>query len=1063
MLGGAGVPCRGTQLSASCSLRSTTSGRSSPSRTTCPTGGPGSAASSRTGAGSRPAPAGRSARTRPQLTLKPAARATVRSGRCSSRDVVPGRRLAFQLLRASASTVELELGRRGRGPDRASRSRPSRRRCRRRPRAASCRRRRSRRLYDLVQTGGRVIRVRPPTLLPSNPVSARAPKYVFVTGGVVSALGKGIVAASLGRLLKARGLRVQLQKFDPYLNVDPGTMSPFQHGEVFVTEDGAETDLDIGHYERFVDENLLAQREPQRRARSGTRVLRKERKGEFLGATVQVIPHITNEIKARIRARRRGRADADVVISEIGGTVGDIESLPFLEAIRQFRREVGPGERRLRPRDARAVHRGGRRAEDEADAALGERAAAHRYPSRRRRLPLARGAVAGHPRQDRALRRRRPGRGHRVPRRAATSISCRRCCRRRGSTGSSASGSGSRRRRPTSASGTSSTSGIDAAARDRRDRARRQVREAPGRVPLRARGAQARRPAQRLRGPRALGRRREHVVRGGGGACSTASTACSSPAASARAAGRGRSSPARSRARRRSRTSASASACTSPSPSSRATSCGLDGANSTEMDPETPYPVIDLLPEQKGVEDLGGTMRLGAQAVEVAEGTQRARAVRRRPVIFERHRHRYEVNNLYREQLVDAGLVVSGTFEEGGSSRSSSCRTIRGSSRASSTRSSSRGRRGRRRSSAGSSRAALARARGSPADASARRGAYVPEVDSTSSSSWRRSRARRARSAPSPTSCSATCATSASSRTRTTRAAIGSTMGTSTQRSSRPATATPLFFCAHLDTVPPDGPLEPVVEDGVVRNAGGTILGADNKAAVAAMLEACPARARREPAARGHRAAVHAEGGGRAPRRGRVRPHAAARAARLRLRPGGADRRDHPRRAVGAAMEVTLPRPRRALGHVPRGGPLGDPGGGEGDRRPAARAGRRGDDRERRRRSPAAPRRTSSRSGARSSREARSPRRAQARRARAGDARRVHVRRDRGGVRGRDEARARATAATASRKSDVVVRLAAEALERCGFEPTLRALRRRRRRERLQRARAAVRQPRERR
>ncbi len=169
--------------------------------------------------------------------------------------------------------------------------------------------------------------------------SARPTKYVFVTGGVVSALGKGIVAASLGRLLKARGLQVQAQKFDPYLNVDPGTMSPFQHGEVFVTEDGAETDLDIGHYERFIDENLT-------RAASHTAgaiwdsVLRKERKGEFLGATVQVIPHITNEIKNRIRASAVS-TPTDVVISEIGGTVGDIESLPFLEAIRQFRREVG--------------------------------------------------------------------------------------------------------------------------------------------------------------------------------------------------------------------------------------------------------------------------------------------------------------------------------------------------------------------------------------------------------------------------------------------------------------------------------------------------------------------------------------------------------------------------------------------------------------------------------------------------------------------------------------------------------------------------------------------------
>src|SRR5207248_1444636 len=169
----------------------------------------------------------------------------------------------------------------------------------------------------------------------------RAPtRFIFVTGGVVSALGKGITAASIGRLLVSRGHEVTLQKFDPYINVDPGTMSPFQHGEVFVTEDGAETDLDIGHYERFIDENLS-------RAANHTagavwdRVLRKERKGEYLGSTVQVIPHITNEIKARIHSVAKA-SDTDVVITEIGGTVGDIESQPFLEAIRQFRREVGP-------------------------------------------------------------------------------------------------------------------------------------------------------------------------------------------------------------------------------------------------------------------------------------------------------------------------------------------------------------------------------------------------------------------------------------------------------------------------------------------------------------------------------------------------------------------------------------------------------------------------------------------------------------------------------------------------------------------------------------------------
>jgi CTP synthase len=162
-------------------------------------------------------------------------------------------------------------------------------------------------------------------------------KYIFVTGGVVSSLGKGIVSASLGRLLAERGVRVTIQKFDPYINVDPGTMSPFQHGEVYVTDDGAETDLDLGHYERFIDRSL-SQVNNVTTGRIYLSVITKERRGEYLGSTVQVIPHITDEIKAAIR---RLAPEHDVVITEIGGTVGDIESLPFLEAIRQFRQEVG--------------------------------------------------------------------------------------------------------------------------------------------------------------------------------------------------------------------------------------------------------------------------------------------------------------------------------------------------------------------------------------------------------------------------------------------------------------------------------------------------------------------------------------------------------------------------------------------------------------------------------------------------------------------------------------------------------------------------------------------------
>ena len=164
-------------------------------------------------------------------------------------------------------------------------------------------------------------------------------KYIFVTGGVVSGLGKGITAASLGRLLKARGLKVAAQKLDPYINVDPGTMSPYQHGEVYVTEDGAETDLDLGHYERFIDEDLNR----YSNLTSGKvywNVLNKERRGAYLGSTVQVIPHITNEIKEFVY-RVGKQTDADVVITEIGGTIGDIESQPFLEAVRQISLEVG--------------------------------------------------------------------------------------------------------------------------------------------------------------------------------------------------------------------------------------------------------------------------------------------------------------------------------------------------------------------------------------------------------------------------------------------------------------------------------------------------------------------------------------------------------------------------------------------------------------------------------------------------------------------------------------------------------------------------------------------------
>jgi CTP synthase len=485
-------------------------------------------------------------------------------------------------------------------------------------------------------------------------------KYVFVTGGVVSALGKGIVAASLGRLLKARGLRVQAQKFDPYLNVDPGTMSPFQHGEVFVTEDGAETDLDLGHYERFIDENLSRNGSHSAGAIWDT-VLRKERKGDFLGATVQVIPHITNEIKARIR-RAAQTVPTDVVISEIGGTVGDIESLPFLEAIRQFRREVGPenvlylhvtlvpfieaaGELKTKPtqHSVNELRRIGIhpdvvvcRSHEELSSEIREKIALFADVD-------ARAVVASPDVPDVYL----------VPAVLQEEGLDELVCERLGLETAPAD------------------LGEWQDLMDRIGEPREPVEIALVGKYVKLHDAylsvhEALKHAGLFHGGHVRVRwfDAEHVsyeeaiaeledvdgvlVPGGFG-----SRGWEGKILACRVA--------------RERGIPYLGIClgmhVAVSEFARHV-CGLEGANSTEMDPETPYPVIDLLPEQKEIEDLGGTMRLGAQAVELAEGT-RARETYGEAVVHERHRHRYEVNNGYRPQLVDAGLVVSGTFQEG--------------------------------------------------------------------------------------------------------------------------------------------------------------------------------------------------------------------------------------------------------------------------------------------------------------------------------------------------------------------------------------------------------------
>ena len=233
--------------------------------------------------------------------------------------------------------------------------------------------------------------------------------------------GKGLAAASIGALLEGHGYRVTLQKFDPYINVDPGTMSPYQHGEVYVTDDGAETDLDLGHYERFTN-TVTTRNHNWTTGKIYLSVIQKERRGDYLGRTVQVIPHITNEIKECLRA---AATDVDVVLVEIGGTVGDIESQPFLEAIRQFRQDVGRDNTLYIHLTLVPVHRHGRRAEDEADAAQRPRPAVDRHPARHPPLPHRPVPAAGHQAEDRAVLRRQRGSGHHGEGRLVRSTKCR--------------------------------------------------------------------------------------------------------------------------------------------------------------------------------------------------------------------------------------------------------------------------------------------------------------------------------------------------------------------------------------------------------------------------------------------------------------------------------------------------------------------------------------------------------------------------------------------------------------------------------------------------------------
>jgi CTP synthase len=477
-------------------------------------------------------------------------------------------------------------------------------------------------------------------------------RFIFVTGGVVSSLGKGIAAASVGRLLVSRGFRVQLQKFDPYINVDPGTMSPFQHGEVFVTEDGAETDLDLGHYERYTDENTSRASNVTAGAVYNS-VIRRERRGDYLGATVQVIPHVTDEIKQRILIVAESQA-VDFVITEIGGTVGDIESLPFLEAIRQLYTDLGPrrcmfvhltlvpyvghaGELKTKPtqHSVNELRRIG--VQPHAIVCRSERGLEREI---RRKIALF-GSVA----EEAVISARDVDNVYKVPL----------VLRAEGMDDLILDHFGVEAEAPDLAEWEALVKRADSCEATTRialvgkyvqlEDAYKSVIEAlhhggyhhGTNVEVELVNSEDLDPAE-LEAADGI------LIPGGFG-----ERGIEGKIAAARVA--------------RERGIPFLGICLGMQIAVAEFArnvAGMDGANSTEFDPETPFPVVDLLPEQKEVSDMGGTMRLGADPVKIHEGT-RAREIFGEAVIYKRHRHRYEVNNMLRRRLEDEGLVAGGT------------------------------------------------------------------------------------------------------------------------------------------------------------------------------------------------------------------------------------------------------------------------------------------------------------------------------------------------------------------------------------------------------------------
>jgi CTP synthase len=482
-------------------------------------------------------------------------------------------------------------------------------------------------------------------------------RYIFITGGVVSSLGKGIAAASIGRLLVARGLTVALQKFDPYINVDPGTMSPYQHGEVFVTEDGAETDLDLGHYERYTDANTSRASNVTAGGIYNT-VIRRERRGDYLGGTVQVVPHITDEIKQRVKLLAESQ-DVDVVITEIGGTVGDIESLPFLEAIRQFPVDVGrrqcmfihltlvpyighAGELKTKPTQHSVNEL--RRIGIQPDMVLC-RSESELGTDIRKKIAL----FASLP-VEAVVSAKDVDNIYKVPLWFESEGVDDLICEHFGFEVPQPDLSewADLTRRASEATDTVRIAlvvkyvALQDAYLSVSEALRHSGFHHDCRVEVDWVDSESLDSDEAAR--ERLGNAHGILIPGGFG-------------------GRGIEGKIRAARVAREQCIPYLGVCLGMQIAVMEFArhvVSMDGANSTEFDPETPHPVIDLLPEQKEVTDLGGTMRLGADPVKIHPDT-RARELYGEAVIYERHRHRYEVNLFLRKRLEAAGLVVSGT------------------------------------------------------------------------------------------------------------------------------------------------------------------------------------------------------------------------------------------------------------------------------------------------------------------------------------------------------------------------------------------------------------------